>query len=153
MGNGQTRLQPLFSRGLKGNNTLPIMFRQGGPSDSDSGRGCGLSAQSDPAHGAEEVFNKCSQNVTILGPPPPRAGFSEPQSGGSVRTRSRRTAARRVLLQLTEADPVPGLLGLLDKETYEPERAEIIEALARHKDERVVTRLAGSAASLRNRGA
>jgi hypothetical protein len=56
------------------------------------------------------------------------------------------TAARRVLLQLTEADPVPGLLDLLDKETYEPERSDIIEALAKHKDERVVKRLAAIAA-------
>ena len=56
------------------------------------------------------------------------------------------TAVRRVLIQLTEADPVPGLLGLLDKETYEPERSDIIEALAKHKDERVVKRLAGIAA-------
>ena len=52
------------------------------------------------------------------------------------------TAARRVLLQLTEADPVPGLLALLDKEIYEPERSDIIEALAKHKDERVVKKLA-----------
>jgi hypothetical protein len=56
------------------------------------------------------------------------------------------TAARRVLLQLTEADPVPGLLDLLDKETYEPERSDIIEALAKHKDQRVVKRLAELAA-------
>jgi len=59
---------------------------------------------------------------------------------------SLQTAARRVLLQLTETDPVPGLLGLLDNETYEPEKSEIIEALAKHKDERVVKRLAGMAA-------
>jgi HEAT repeat protein len=52
------------------------------------------------------------------------------------------TAARRVLLQLTEPDPVPGLLVLLDKETYEPERSDIIEALAKRKDERVVKKLA-----------
>jgi hypothetical protein len=30
------------------------------------------------------------------------------------------TATRRVLLQLTESDPIPGLLDLLNKETYEP---------------------------------
>src|SRR5262249_3139656 len=48
--------------------------------------------------------------------------------------------------QLTEADPVPGLLDLLDKETYEPERSDIIEALAKHKDQRVVKRLEGIAA-------
>ena len=35
---------------------------------------------------------------------------------------------------------------LLDKETYEPERSDIIEALAKHKDERVVKRLTGIAA-------
>ena len=56
------------------------------------------------------------------------------------------TAVHRVLIQLEDADPVPGLLGLLDKETYEPERSDIIEALAKHKDERVVKRLAGIAA-------
>ena len=56
------------------------------------------------------------------------------------------TATRRVLLQLTEADPVPGLLNLLDKETYEPELSDIIRALAKHKDQRVVNRLLGIAA-------
>jgi HEAT repeat protein len=56
------------------------------------------------------------------------------------------TAVRRVLIQLEDADPVPGLLRLLDKETYEPERSDIIEALAKHKDERVVKRLAEIAA-------
>ena len=50
------------------------------------------------------------------------------------------------MLQLTETNPVPGLLDLLDKETYEPERSDIIEALAKHKDGRVVKRLAGIAA-------
>ena len=59
---------------------------------------------------------------------------------------SLQTAVRRVLLQLTAADPVRGLLALLDRETYEPERSDIIEALAKHKDERVVKRLAGIAA-------
>jgi hypothetical protein len=52
------------------------------------------------------------------------------------------TAARRVLIQLKDADPVPGLLALLDQEPYEPEKSDIIEALAKHKDERVVKQLA-----------
>jgi hypothetical protein len=65
---------------------------------------------------------------------------------GTVHLPRVQTAVRRVLIQLEDADPVPGLLGLLNKERYEPERSNIIEALAKHKDERVVKRLAALAA-------
>ena len=50
--------------------------------------------------------------------------------------------ARRVLVQLQSPDPVKGLLELLDAETYEPERSDIILDLVKHPDERVVGKLA-----------
>jgi hypothetical protein len=46
-----------------------------------------------------------------------------------------------VLIQLTADDPIPGLLALLSGESYEPERTDIIAALAKHKDDRVVKEL------------
>lgn len=53
-----------------------------------------------------------------------------------------KAVARRVLVQLKDADPVAGLLVLLAEETYEPERSDIIAALAKHRDKRVVEQLA-----------
>ena len=49
-----------------------------------------------------------------------------------------RSAARRVLVQFKEKDPVPSLINLLDNETNKYSRTEIILDLARHKDGRVV---------------
>lgn len=49
--------------------------------------------------------------------------------------------ARRLVVQLREQDPVPGLLALLASETYEPERSDLIEALVRTRDRRAVAPL------------
>jgi len=46
--------------------------------------------------------------------------------------------AKRVLAQLSSSDPVKALLDLLEKETYEPERSDIISALTKYSDDRVV---------------
>jgi HEAT repeat protein len=40
--------------------------------------------------------------------------------------------ARRVLVQLKSKDPVPELIKLLDAETYEPEKADLIRDLSNH---------------------
>lgn len=56
-----------------------------------------------------------------------------------------KAVARRVLLQLSSDDPVEGLFTLLIKETYEPERSNIIHDLVRHSDSRVVKRLSNIA--------
>lgn len=55
--------------------------------------------------------------------------------------RGSKAVARRVLIQLKSPDPVKALLALLEKETYEPERSNIIYALVKHPDRRVVERL------------
>lgn len=55
-------------------------------------------------------------------------------------------AARRVLIQLSETDPVPDLLVLLGRESYEPERSRIISTLTKHRDARVIKELAWIAA-------
>lgn len=49
-----------------------------------------------------------------------------------------RTAATRVLLQLAEPDPVPKLLALYEKETYKPEKSDILMDVARYQDDRAV---------------
>jgi hypothetical protein len=56
-----------------------------------------------------------------------------------------RAVARRVLLQLKSDDPIEGLLVLLDEETYERERSNIVRDLVRHPDNRVVKELAAVA--------
>ena len=56
-----------------------------------------------------------------------------------------KAVARRVLVQLKSDDPVEGLLALFDKETYEPERSDIISALVKYPDNRVVKKLASIA--------
>jgi HEAT repeat protein len=53
-----------------------------------------------------------------------------------------KAVARRVLVQLNSPDPVKDLLDLLEKETYEPECSDIISALTKYKDNRVVKKLA-----------
>ena len=55
--------------------------------------------------------------------------------------------ARRVLAQLKSPDTVKTLLELLEKETYEPEQSDIIDALVKFKDQRVVKKLATLARS------
>lgn len=51
-------------------------------------------------------------------------------------------AANRVLVQLDSDDPAAELLALLDKETYEPERSDLVYALVRYSDDpRVLERL------------
>ena len=52
-----------------------------------------------------------------------------------------RAVARRVLAQMESPDPVDSLLALLEAETYEPERSDILFALAKYKDLRVVRKL------------
>lgn len=56
-----------------------------------------------------------------------------------------KAVARRVLVQLKAPDPVAALLALLEKETYEPERSDIISALTKYHDIRVVKKLAAIA--------
>ena len=46
--------------------------------------------------------------------------------------------AHRVLVQMKAPDKVAGLLELLAAETYEPESSDLIDALAQHRDPRVV---------------
>jgi HEAT repeat protein len=58
-----------------------------------------------------------------------------------------KAAARRVLTQLKSPDPVKTLLVLLEKEAYEPERSDIISALTKYKDTRVVKELANIAST------
>ena len=53
-----------------------------------------------------------------------------------------KAVAKRVLVQLSSSDPVQALLGLLESEAYEPERGDIIRALAKRNDDRVVEVLA-----------
>lgn len=52
-----------------------------------------------------------------------------------------KAVARRVLMQIESADPVKSLLDLLDQETDESQRNDIISALAKYHDDRVVKRL------------
>ena len=52
-----------------------------------------------------------------------------------------KAVARRVLVQLKSPDAVAALLVLLNKETYEPERSDIISALVKKHDVRVITKL------------
>lgn len=56
-----------------------------------------------------------------------------------------RRVARRVLVQMKEEDQVAGLLQLLEHEPNEHEQSDLIEALSRHKDERVVKQVAAAA--------
>lgn len=49
--------------------------------------------------------------------------------------------ARRVLAQLESDDAVADLLRLLQQESYEPERSDIISALTRYPDARVVAKM------------
>jgi HEAT repeat protein len=49
-----------------------------------------------------------------------------------------KAVARRVLIQLDDPDPVPGLVALLRSETYEPERADLLRALSKHADPRAI---------------
>ncbi len=50
--------------------------------------------------------------------------------------------AKRILIQLDSKDPVASLKALLNQETYEPERSDIVFALARYpEDKRVVETL------------
>lgn len=49
--------------------------------------------------------------------------------------------ARRVLAQLNSADPAKSLLELLESETYEPERSDLIRSLTKFRDSRVVGEL------------
>ena len=46
-----------------------------------------------------------------------------------------KAVAKRVLVQLSSSDPVQALLDLLESETYEPERSDIIRALAERNDD------------------
>lgn len=55
--------------------------------------------------------------------------------------------ARRVLVQLKSSDPVGDLLAVLEKESYEPERSDLVDALVKHPDDRVVKALTGIASS------
>jgi HEAT repeat protein len=52
-----------------------------------------------------------------------------------------RITARRVLIQLKQSDPVPGLLDLLQQEPDERWKGDIIRDLARYKRPTVVTKL------------
>lgn len=56
-----------------------------------------------------------------------------------------KAVAKRVLAELRSPDPVETLLTLLRTETYEPERSDIIAALTKYKDARVVKELEGIA--------
>ena len=56
--------------------------------------------------------------------------------------RRSKAVARRVLVQLKSPDPVKPLLALLEAETYEPERSDIIQDLVNYGDQRVVEKLA-----------
>ena len=58
-----------------------------------------------------------------------------------------KAVAERVLVQLESQDAVKSLLALFEKETYEPELSDIITALTKFQDERVVSKLASVASS------
>lgn len=56
--------------------------------------------------------------------------------------RRSKAVAQRMLIQLKSPDPVKPLLALLETETYEPERSNIIRDLVKYGDRRVVEKLA-----------
>jgi HEAT repeat protein len=58
-----------------------------------------------------------------------------------------KATARRVLIQLKNDDPVTSLLALLQHETYEPEKSDIVSDLTRFKDARVINTMSEIAKS------
>lgn len=56
-----------------------------------------------------------------------------------------KATARRVLVQLKSDDPVAALLELLETESYEPERSDIVFDLAKFPEPRVIERLSNMA--------
>ena len=53
--------------------------------------------------------------------------------------------AKRILVQMKDKDPVPGLLVLLENEPYNYEQMSLIDALSNYRDERVVKKLSAVA--------